>query len=126
MKKRIIAFIALLSILTLAFAACAKGDNDFAGKTYMYSKYIGDVAFIINIKEDNTFSYLSDFEGNFSDGTWKYDGEILTLTEIVDEETTIINKFRIEDGNLVFIAEGSDNFPMILIFDNQKFINISE
>lgn len=126
MKIRIIAFIALLSILTLTFAACSKGGNDFAGKTYMYSKYIGDVAFIITINEDNTYSYVSSQEGDYSHGTWTYADDILTLTEVIDEETTIINKFRIEDGQIAFIEDGSDNFPWVRVWNNDKFIDISK
>lgn len=126
MKKRIIAIIALLSILTLAFAACSKGDADFTGKTYMYTKYIGDVAFVITINEDNTYSYVSSPEGDYSYGTWTYAEEVLTLTETTDEEATIINKFRVEDGQIAFIEEGSDNFSWVRVWNNDKFIDISK
>jgi hypothetical protein len=48
------------------------------------------------------------------------------LTEVIDEETTIINKFRIEDGQIAFIEDGSDNFPWVRVWNNDKFIDISK
>jgi hypothetical protein len=126
MKRRIVSFILLLSLLLISFSACAKGSNSFAGKTYLYTKFIGDVAFTITINEDNTFSYTPNPDGGYSYGTWEYANDILTLTEIYDDETTLVNNFRIEDGQIVFVAEGSDNFPSVRITNNDKFIDIDK
>jgi len=110
MKKRIIASIALLALFLIAVCSCAEEGYGFAGTSYIYEKPVGDGAFVININEDKTFSYLADVDGNYANGSWDYADGVLTLTEIKEDDTEVVNYFVIEENTIIFIAHGSDNF----------------
>ena len=126
MKKRITAIILLLALSALLFSACSKETYDFVDKSYIYAKLVNDGAFVITINEDGTFSYSeSSVSGSNSAGTWTYDDGILTLTNALDEENTLVNMFLIEDGTLVFIADGSTNLSEATFSDGDKFYDMS-
>lgn len=126
MKKRIIAIIALLALALTVLCACAKENYDFVEKIYIYEKVFGDAAFAIQIHEDGTYVY-SEGTGNGSlvSGSWSYKNGVLTLTDKPTDDGNRTNLFVIEEGNLVFVEEGSNNFPSITIADGEKFINIT-
>ena len=125
MKKIIIAIIALLAIVIYMFSACTGDNYSFAEKTYIYEKLIGDGAFTIKINSDGTYSYTEGTE-EFASGKWMYQNEILTLKNDSSGDIDIINHFKVEQGNLVFITEGSSNFPSVTVENGEVFFDITK
>lgn len=120
MKKRIIAIIALVALALTALSAC-ENHYEFAGKTYLYEKLIGDATFTIQINDDGTFVCSNNADNTDYTGKWRFRNDALTL------KTTdgLKNIFQIAEGNLVFVAEGSDGFGSVTFADEDKFICIS-
>jgi hypothetical protein len=99
-----------------------------AAGAYQYEKegFGGD--FLLALSENGSYGF---YEGHLSSymgrGTWSRDGELITLTE--DEETgyAMTNRFRLDaEGNLCFLAEGSDNFPCIRVQDGERFLRVEQ
>lgn len=118
----------VLSMIVLA-AGCrgAAGENDIAGKTYIYEKegFGGD--FTIKIEEDGTFQY---YEGPLSSyigmGEWSLEGNILCLTDDGETINTFVNYFKFDGNALVFIDEKSSNFMYIKVSDGERFTEMPE
>ena len=125
MKKRIIAIIALLAIALCALSACAKADYDFADKTYICEELVNDAAFTIKINADGTYVCTENSEFNTYEGTWSYKDGTITLKLKYDANVEGVNLFRVEDGDLVYIAEGSEGFSYTTFEDGVRFICIS-
>lgn len=124
MKKRIIAIIALFALALVALSACAEQNYDFADKIYVYEKLVNDSAFTLEINKDGTFTYRESANSSYiPDGTWTYEDGILTLNDNLSEELNFVNHFRVEGSNLVFVAEGSTNFPSVTVEDGDLFFN---
>ena len=104
---------------------------------YVYDGEGAGGDFTITLSESGRFQY---YEGMLSSyigmGHWTLEGGILTLTDddgvgrIIDNEdgTTsfeetqgFVNRFKKEDGKLIFIAEGSDNFLYVKLEDGAEF-----
>ena len=98
------------------------GPSSPAEKRYTYEGkgFGGD--FTITVRDDGTFNYyegpLSSYLGN---GTWAVSGDILTLTDLTGAEPVRVNRFRMEGDDLVFLAEGSDNFLYVQLSDGEMF-----
>lgn len=128
MKKRLISLIAILALALLIFASCGEKKLDFADKTYIYESIGYGGAFTIEIKSDETFIYR---EGMYTsiegEGGWEYKNGILTLFNNIDEDDTTVTKniFKVEDGCLVFVEEGSANFKYVTVADGEKFYDMS-
>ena len=120
MKKRIIAVIALLALALTALSAC-ENHYEFAGKTYLYEKLIGDDTFTVQINDDGTFICSDNADNTEYTGKWRFRNDTLTLKT----SDGLKNKFLIVDGDLVFVAEGSDGFGSVAFADEDKFICIS-
>ena len=126
MKIRIIAIIALLALTLTALCACAEENYDFTEKTYIYEKAFGEAAFAIQIHEDGTYAYSEGAEnGHVVSGSWSYKNGVITLKDNSTDVEKCINLFVIEEGNLIFVEEGSTNFPTIKVADGDKFFNIT-
>lgn len=123
-------FLIFLSVLTLlAFAACGEKfetAEDYANRSYIYEGggFGGD--FSITLDEDGTFSY---YEGLLSSyigfGSWTVEGDIITLTEDPEGTYGFVNHFRMEDGDLVFVSEGSSDFLYVDVSDGERFVGKS-
>ena len=104
---------------------------------YVYDGEGAGGDFTITLSESGRFQY---YEGMLSSyigmGHWTLEDGILTLTDddgvgrIIDNEdgTTsfeetqgFVNRFKMEDGKLIFIAEGSDNFLYVKLEDGAEF-----
>lgn len=100
------------------------GDNrdDIAGKTYLYDGEGFGGSFTITLYEDGTFSY---YEGMLSSyialGSWKQDGDIITLTDDGHGGYGLVNHFKFDSETLTFVEKGSDNFVYLKIKDGEKF-----
>ncbi|MBR4061867.1 MAG: hypothetical protein IKK01_02255 [Clostridia bacterium] len=125
MKKRIIAIIALFALALVALSACAEQNYDFVDKTYIYEKLINESTFVIKINSDRTVTYIDNSNDSTIEGSWKYKDGILTVTHKDDNKAKSVNLFVIADGNLSYIAEGSDGFSSVTFDDGDEFICIS-
>ena len=125
MKKRIIAIITLLALALVAFSACAEPNYDFADKTYICKKLVNEAAFTIKINGDGTYVCTENAGSITYEGDWSYKDGIITFTLKYDEDVESLNLFRIEDGDLVYIAEGSGGFSYITFEDGDRFVCIS-
>lgn len=125
MKKRIIAIVTLLALALVVLSACAEQNYDFADKTYIYEGLVNDATFTIQIDNNGKFVCTDNSSGLKDEGTWSYKDGTLTLTLKYDEDLEGVNLFFIQDGNLVYIAEGSAGFSAVTFDDGDKFICIS-
>ena len=125
MKRRIIASIVIIAILSLALVACAKESYSFTGKTYIYTSLINDGSFTITINENGTYQYsVPSYHVNIT-GEWEYENDILSLIEPTEDEYYMRHNFRIDGENLAYVAEGSSGFPFATINDGDLFVVIS-
>ena len=94
--------------------------SDLAGKIFVYEKEGFGSDFTIKLHADGTFGY---YEGMLSShigmGTWAVEGDILTLHEDTFDRTF---RFRVQDGALHFLREGSDQFLYIKVADGARFL----
>ena len=127
MKKKYIAILLLAATMLLLLCACNPSHADFVNKTYIYENFGVGGAFTITINDDGTFKYSEGSETTYvANGTWTYKKGILTLDDQMGEEFNLINQFKVEDGALVFIAEGSSNFISIKVTDGERFFDTSQ
>lgn len=87
--------------------------------TYLYEGDGFGGGFTITLYSDGTYSYyeglLSSYIGT---GNWTLDGDTLSLT---DDAYSLVNRFRMEGDDLVFIEDGSTNFVYLTLPDGAKF-----
>ena len=106
--------------LVIDDAPTAEPVPDLAGKVFVYEKEGFGSDFTIKLHADGTFGY---YEGMLSShigmGTWAMDGDILTLHEDTFDRTF---RFRVQDGALHFLREGSDQFTYIKVADGARFL----
>ena len=125
MKKRIIAIIALFALALVALSACAEQNYDFADKTYIYETLINESTFVIKLNADLTVTCIDNSSNSTAEGSWKYKSETLTLTIQYDDNVKKVNHFTIVDGNLVYVAEGSEGFNSVTFDEGATFICVS-
>lgn len=96
--------------------------DDIAGKIYLYEGEGFGGSFTITLYEDGTFSY---YEGMLSSyialGSWKQDGDIITLTDDGHGGYGLVNHFKFDSETLTFVEKGSDNFVYLKVKDGEKF-----
>ena len=89
-----------------------------AGKIFAYEKEGAGGYCTLSFNENGRFIYspgkLSSYMGG---GDWKIDGDTVSLIGMVDKTIYL----KITDDALVYIAEGSDEFPYMDIKDGEKF-----
>lgn len=120
--KRVVAFLLVLPML-LCFAACKDEPEDShpLQGCYIYGEHEHDfMNFQLTLLEDGRFTYyatpLSSYIGV---GEYVIEGDIITLTD--EGGYNIVNRFRMKDGKLVFIEEGSTNFMYVSLKDGEAF-----
>lgn len=97
-------------------------DGTVAGKTYLYENegILGD--FSLTLYEDSTFFYSEGMASSYMGmGTWTQDGDIITLTDNEMAGYIRINHFKIDGGDLVFLAEDSSNFIYVKVQNGERF-----
>lgn len=131
MKKYFLCVPLLICIFGLT--SCGKQENiedKIAGKVFTYENEgcgIGEGLgedFVLSINEDGTFTYC---EGNLSSylgyGEWTLEDDILTISDDVRMAgNERINRFKVDEGNLIFQETDSDNFIYVKVADGEKFI----
>ncbi len=98
--------------------------ND-AGKTYVWEKegFGGD--FTITLDEDGKYTYYVGYLSSYIGmGEWKIEDGVLTLTENSGYDLTF--RFRVGDGELVYIKEGSSEFMHVTVEDGDRFVLTDE
>lgn len=129
MFRKVTAALAIVIFAALSLTGCAgvKRVNGMFGKPLVYEKdgFFDD--FGIRIDSGGTFTYseglLSSYVGC---GFWELNGDVLILREVSDprdvtSEVRRVNRFKVSDSGLVFLAEGSDNFIYIDVSDGEHF-----
>ncbi len=103
------------------------GLSQVRGKTYLYENDGILGSFTITLYEDGTFTY---YEGSassyFGTGTWKQDGDTITMTDDREAGLGLINRFKLDGDDLVFIEQGSYNFIYVKVKDGEKFCRTGE
>ncbi len=127
MKKLLLT---VLLALTLLLTACTEAEilpEDVADKIYVYEEdgFGGD--FIISLYGDGTFSYsagpLSSYIGY---GSWTLEGDTVTLSDVGMGARESVYVFEYSRGELVFEADGSDNFMYVKVNDGARFSVMTE
>ncbi|MDE7230014.1 MAG: hypothetical protein K2N56_05990 [Oscillospiraceae bacterium] len=129
MFRKILTESVLAVLMAAALTGCAGSarKNEVTGTNFVYEKDGFPDEFGIRIDDNGTFTY---YEGAFSSyvgtGSWKRSGDVLILRErdysSASEKVRHTYRFKIEDGNLSFISDGSDNFMFINVSDGERFI----
>lgn len=124
--KKIIACALIIACL-FSMAACDRSEdiqNIIVNKTFVYEKEGFGSAFTISINGDGTFSY---YEGGFSSyiggGKWVLDDDILVLSDDDKMGYPLVNRFKVKDDELVFIAKDSSNFLYVNVADGERFVS---
>lgn len=127
-RKIIAAFTVAASIaLTLTGCAGVRRVDGILGKTLTYEKDGFPDEFTLRIDSDGTFSYYEGFLSSYVGmGFWELNGDTLILREMSDSrdaasEVKRVNRFKVGDNGLTFIADGSDNFIYIDVSDGESF-----
>ena len=90
-----------------------------AGKIFAYEKEGVGGYCTLSFNENGRFLYSPGKLSSYMDGgDWKIDGDTVSLIGM--ENKTIY--LKITDDTLVYIAEGSDEFPYMDIKDGEKFV----
>ncbi len=125
MKRAVVILLALSMLLCLA--ACRdKIEDEGADSHSLYGCYtFGDhpemfMNFQLTLMEDGRFTYyatpLSSYIGY---GNYVIEDDIITLTD--DGSYGFVNHFRIKNGKLIFIADGSSNFMYVKLKNGDAF-----
>jgi len=92
------------------------------GRTYVYENEGILGSFQITLFDDGTFTY---YEGNassyFGTGTWKQDGSTITLTDNELAGYSLVNHFKLDGTDLVYIEKNSSNFIYVKVKTGEKF-----
>ena len=92
------------------------------GKTYVYENEGILGSFTITLYDDGTFTY---YEGNassyFGVGTWKQDGNLITMTDDGEGGYGLVNHFTLDGNDLIFIEQNSYNFVYVKVKNGEKF-----
>lgn len=113
--KLLLPLLAVISLLT----GCSGSDEI---KTYVYEKDGFGGNFTIQINPDGTFSYYEGFLSSYIGcGNWESDGNTITLKDEIKEYPYSVNRFEIDNDDLIFISEDSDNFTYIKVTDGERF-----
>lgn len=98
------------------------GNLVHMGKTYVYEKEGFPDSFAITLYPDRTFTY---YEGMLSSyigvGSWKQDGDTITMTDDGHGGYGLINHFKLDGEDLVFVAQNSSNFTYVQVADGERF-----
>ncbi len=117
--KNVYCFSIFILILAL-FLGCTAGNAPVSDRLYTWEHdgFGGD--FTITLYADGTFSY---YEGMLSSyigaGTWTEENRIITLKD--NTGLVLVNHFRFDDGDLIFMEENSDNFLYVDVRNGDRF-----
>ena len=121
--KKIIILMSLL--LSFSLFSCSKSDEvaayNVGGNTYVWEKegFGGD--FTITLNEDGTYEYYVGYLSSYIGmGNWEVRNDVLTLTESGGYDITFL--FTVKEKEIVYIADGSDEFAYVTVENGDRFI----
>jgi len=98
------------------------GEAIADGKTYVYENKGIMGSFTITLCNDGTFSYYEGMASSYIGfGSWKRDGDNITLTDDGYGGLGLVNHFRIDGDDLIFVEDGSSNFIYVKVQDGERF-----
>lgn len=111
---------------------CAGGDvssadNAVAGTTYLYEGegFIGN--FTITLYNDGTFTYYEGMASSYIGiGSWEQNGDSIILTDDGHGGYGLVNHFRCDGNDLVFVEHDSNNFVYVKVKDGERFHSTGE
>lgn len=111
---------------------CAGGDvssadNAVAGKTYLYEGegFMGN--FTITLYNDGTFTYYEGMASSYIGiGSWEQNGDSIILTDDGHSGYGLVNHFRCDGNDLVFVEQDSNNFVYVKVKDGERFHSTGE
>ena len=111
---------------------CAGGDvssadNAVAGKTYLYEGegFMGN--FTITLYNDGTFTYYEGMASSYIGiGAWEQNGDSIILTDDGHGGYGLVNHFRCDGNDLVFVEQDSNNFVYVKVKDGERFHSTGE
>ena len=113
-------FFSIFILILALFLGCTAGNVPVSDRLYTWEHdgFGGD--FTITLYADGTFSY---YEGMLSSyigaGTWTEENRIITLKD--NTGLVLVNHFRFDDGDLIFMEENSDNFLYVDVRNGDRF-----
>lgn len=107
---------------TCAGEEASSAGNAATGRTYVYEGKGFWGVFTITLYNDGTFTY---YEGAASSyigvGCWKQNGDSITLTDDECGGHRLVNHFRYDGNDLVFVEQDSSNFIYVEVKDGKRF-----
>lgn len=108
---------------------CAGGDTASAtmsgtvpGKTYVYENEGIMGNFAITLYEDGTFTYYEGMASSYIGvGSWEQDGDSITMIDDGHGGYGLVNHFKLDGNDLVFVEQNSDNFVYVKVKDGEQF-----
>ena len=114
-------------LVSCASAADVPPDEELAesvaGKTFVWEKegFGGD--FTITLDTDGRYEFYEGFLSSYiGSGNWTVEGGVLTMTEDPENGYPLEFRFAVRDGELLFLADGSDEFIYADVEDGDRFL----
>ena len=78
--------------------------------------------FKITLYDDGIFWYNEGPASSYIGvGTWRQDGDVITLTDDTTKGYGFVNQFNLDDHTLTFIEKDSSNFLYVEVADGDRF-----
>jgi len=98
------------------------GEAITDGKTYVYENEGIMGSFTITLYNDGTFSYYEGMASSYLGfGSWKQEGDIITMTDDGTGGYGLVNRFKLNGNDLIFVEDGSSNFIYVKVQDGEQF-----
>ena len=117
----------LCFLVSCASSADVPSDEELtesvAGKTFVWEKegFGGD--FTITLDTDGRYEFYEGFLSSYiGSGNWTVEGGVLTMTEDPENGYPLEFRFEVRDGELFFLADGSDKFIYTEVEDGDRFL----
>jgi predicted small secreted protein len=131
--KKLIVYVFIVACF-LSMAACGYQERTgediqerIVDRTFIYENEGFGGNFAIRINNDGTFTY---YEGLLSSyigiGTWELEENILTISDDEEFGYPFVNRFKVEDNDLIFLSENSSNFIYVKVVDGEHFTSTSD
>ena len=92
------------------------------GKTYTYESEGIMGSFTITLYDNGTFHYYEGMASSYYGvGIWKQEGSIVTLADDEEMGYPLVNTFKLDDDDLIFMEQGSSNFIYVELQDGERF-----
>ena len=97
-------------------------EIDVAGKTFVWEKEGAGGDFTITLNEDGSYQYYAGYLSSYiGQGNWKLEDGVLTMTEDGTGYDYVF-RFAAKDGELDYMADGSDPFLYVTVEDGDRFL----